>query len=266
MKEFDRLVEVVARLRQDCPWDRAQTHETLKPFMVEEVYEAIEAIDLKNPKLLCEELGDQLLHIVMHAEMAREKGEFTLDDVVKMITEKMIRRHPHVFGDNQDKDKKISKIWEKWEKIKQEEKGSRAQGTKASSIMNSIPKSLPALYRADKIQNRASRVGFDWDKVAGAFKKVHEEIDEVHQALRMKKSKKQKEKLKEELGDLMFSIVNVARKLKISAEEALNESTLKFGRRFGKIEEYARQKGKSIKTLGNNTLNKLWEEVKKNEQ
>lgn len=257
MKEFDRLVSVVSRLRKDCPWDREQTHATLKPYMVEEIYEALEAIDDQDYQRLCEELGDQLLHILMHAEMARQEKRFTVKDVINTITAKMIRRHPHVFG--KEKNKQISAIWERWEEIKKAEKGEKHQG-----LLSSVPRALPALYRADKVQKRASRVGFDWNEVAGAWKKVREELNEIDSLLKSKVAG-QKLKLKEELGDLFFSIVNVARKTGIDAEEALQASTAKFMRRFGQMEEQAKKKKVKLKDLTLKQMDKMWEEIKKHE-
>lgn len=262
MKEFDRLVSVVSRLRKACPWDRAQTHETLKPYMVEEVYEALEAVDNRDYRKLCEELGDLLLHIIMHAEMARQEKKFTIKDVVETITSKMVRRHPHVFGGR--KTKKLSVIWERWEEIKKAEAGEGHRG-----ILESVPQSLPALYRADKVQRRAARVGFDWDYVAGAWDKVHEEMDEIHDLIKVKSNPprriKVKNKVKEEIGDLLFAVVNVARKLDLDAEEALQNATSKFMRRFKKIEGFAREKGVKLSRLGIKKMDKIWEEAKKSE-
>ncbi len=255
MKEFDRLVKVVATLRKKCPWDREQTHETLKPYMVEEVYEAIEAIDSGDRRKLCEELGDMLLHIVMHAEMGRGEKTFNIKDVVKVITAKMIRRHPHVFGGK--KTKELSEIWEKWEEIKKAEAGEKHKG-----ILESVPQSLPALYRADKVQRRAARVGFDWDLVVGAWSKVREEVGEIEEVL----GKHAKSRLKEEIGDLLFAIVNVTRKSEIDAEEALQSATSKFMRRFREIEKKASEKGVKVKELGIKCMDKIWEDVKKNER
>jgi len=258
MKEFDRLVAVVSRLRKACPWDRAQTHETLKPYMVEEIYEALEAIDSQDFEKLSEELGDLLLHILMHAEMGRQKKKFTIKDVIRTITAKMIRRHPHVFGG--EKNQKIAAIWERWEEIKKAEAGKKHKG-----ILGTIPQSLPALYRADKVQKRAARVGFDWDRIAGAWDKVHEELEEIKQILESRKWEAESRKLKEEIGDLLFAVVNVARKANLDAEEALQQSTTKFMRRFKNIEEHAHKKGVKLSQLGLKQMDKIWEEAKKHE-
>ena len=269
-KKFKELVDVVAKLRAPggCPWDREQSHETLKPFMVEETYEAIEAIDQKDYNKLCEELGDQLLHILMHAEMAAEEKKFDIYNVVETIKKKMIRRHPHVFPPSRGcggcggkkKVKTAEEVLERWEKIKQEE--IREAGEKHKGILESIPQSLPALYRADKIQRHVARVGFDWDTVAGAWDKVHEEIDEI-QTLLKKKSKSKK--VKEEIGDLLFAIANVSRKLGIDAEEALQHSSSKFMRRFREIEREAKAKGKELKKMSLKEMDRIWEEVKRSE-
>ncbi len=277
-KKFDELVRIVRRLRarNGCPWDRVQTHATLKPYMVEEVYEALEAIDLKDHKKLAEELGDMLLHVVMQAEIGREKKEFTLDDVIDSISAKMIRRHPHVFSNK--KVRSVEEVWQKWEEIKGKEKAGK--GEEHKGILESVPQSLPALYRADKVQRRAARVGFDWNSIAGAWRKVHEEEKEVQTLLRKSKIQsskskinlksktpkaKQKERIKEELGDLLFAIVNVSRKLDIDAEEALQDATSKFMRRFKGIELHARKSGRHISKLTLPEMDKVWEQVKKDE-
>ena len=176
---FESFIDIVRRLRQECPWDREQTFETLKPYLVEEVYEALQAIDDKDFNKLAEELGDMLLHVVMLSVFAEQAKKFKIDDVINSIAAKMVRRHPHVFGKAKAKDKYA--VWKRWEKIKRGE----GRGTKGrrKGMLDSIPRSLPALYRADKVQRRAARVGFDWDAVAGAWDKVHEELDEIHEIM-----------------------------------------------------------------------------------
>jgi MazG family protein len=254
-KKFEELVKTIETIRQKCPWDRKQNHKTLKPYMIEEVYEALEAIDAEQPHKIAEELGDILLHIIMHATFAKEKAAFTIDDVIEHIREKMIRRHPHVFGDK--KTKSIKKIWERWEKIKKEEQ--RKTGEIKKSILDGIPSFLPALLRADRIQKRAARVGFDWDQVAGAWNKVREEMGEIHAALKMSKSKNKAKlaKLKEEIGDLLFAVANVSRKLGLDAEDALQKSTNKFKRRFAEVEKHLRKKKLSLKEM-----DEIWNQVK----
>ncbi len=252
--EFKKLVSIVAKLRspKGCPWDLEQTPKTLKPYMVEEVYEAIEAIDQNDDKKLCEELGDMLLHIVMQAQFASEKKKFKIDDVIRSINDKMIRRHPHVFG--KKRVKTAEQVLQRWEKIKQGEIAKA--GEKHKGILDSIPQSLPALYRADKVQRRAARFGFDWNSVAGAWKKVYEEIREIKSETRSPKS--EQGKVKAEIGDLLFAVVNIARKLGIDAEEALQNATSKFARRFKEIEAHLKKKKLTLRQM-----DKIWNEAKK---
>ncbi len=259
-RDFEKLVKIVAKLQgpKGCPWDRAQSHETLKPYMVEETYEALEAIDNKDYKKLAEELGDMLLHILMHAEMAKKDKEFTIRDIINSISAKMIRRHPHVFS--KKKAKTVEEVWRKWEEIKAKEV--KKKGEKHKGILESIPQSLPALYRADKVQRRAARVGFDWNSVAGAWKKVHEETDEIQELIKKPKGKS-RAKLKEELGDLLFAIVNVSRKMDIDAEEGLQRSTSKFMRRFKEIELHSKRKGKPLHKMTLKEMDRIWDQVKK---
>jgi len=261
-KKFEEFVKIVNTLRKKCPWDRVQTIESLKPYLVEEVYEAIQAIEDKKYKILAGELGDMLLHIVMLSVFAKEKSYFDVQDVIDSISAKMIRRHPHVFGKGKAATKE--EVWLKWEKIKQAE--AKAAGRKHKGILESIPRALPALYRAEKVQRRAARVGFDWDHVAGAWNKVHEELDEVHQLLNLKlktqnsKLQLKTQKLKEEIGDLLFAIVNVSRKLEIDAEDALQEASSKFMRRFSKIEKKLQKKKMTLEQM-----DALWDRVKAGE-
>ena len=268
-RQFEEFIEIVRKLRQECPWDREQTIESLKPYLVEEVYEAIEAINNKAYGHLAEELGDMLLHIVMLSVFAEEKKRFEINDVINSIAAKMIRRHPHVFAGGGAKTKED--VWRRWEKIKRKERGSKGLGAGDQGILKSIPQSLPALYRADKVQRRAARVGFDWDKVAGAWEKVHEELGEVYEVMEKVKSKKEKVKnpktdkemahLKEEIGDLLFSIVNVARKLDIDSEDALQMANVKFMRRFGQIEKKLQKKKLTIEQMDD-----IWKKVKAQER
>ncbi len=261
MKKFTEFVGIVKRLRQECPWDREQTLESLKPYLVEEVYEAIQAIDDQDYRKLADEVGDMLLHVVMLSVFAQEDKHFDINDVIENISAKMIRRHPHVFAKGDAKTKE--QVWEKWEKIKKTE--AQRSKDKDQSMLKSIPNSMPALYRADRIQKRASRVGFDWDQVAGAWEKVHEELEEVHALLKSKdqklKSKIPNPKLSEEIGDLLFAITNVARKLDINAEEALQQANNKFIRRFAAIEKELAKKSLSIEQM-----DELWEKAKAKEQ
>jgi MazG family protein len=256
-RKFEDFVEIVRRLRKECPWDREQTIESLKPYLVEEVYEAIQAIDDKNYKKLSEELGDMLLHVVMLSVFAKEKDRFSILDVIDSISRKMIRRHPHVFAKGKARTKE--EVWMKWEKIKGKE--AETQGRRHKGILESIPQSLPALYRADKVQRRAARVGFDWDVVAGAWEKVHEELDEIHALLKVTSNRKPvTRKIKEEIGDLLFAVVNVARKLNIDAEESLQQANTKFMRRFKKIEKKLAKKKMTLQQM-----DALWDKVKASE-
>jgi len=278
-KKFNELINIVRKLRapKGCPWDRVQTHTTLKPYMVEEVYEALEAIDQKDYKKLAEELGDMLLHVVMQAEMGREEGKFTIDDVIASISAKMIRRHPHVFSNK--KVKSVEEVWKRWEEIKAKEV--KGASDKVKGILESVPNALPALYRADKVQRRAARVGFDWNSVAGAWAKVDEEQQEIKGLLRKfqipiskyqinNKSKipnsKQKNKINEEMGDLLFAVVNVARKLDIDAEEALQNATSKFMKRFKEIELHAKKKGSHISKMTLPEMDAVWNDIKAKEK
>jgi tetrapyrrole methylase family protein/MazG family protein len=270
--KFDELIRIVRRLRapNGCPWDRVQTHATLKPYMVEEVYEALEAIDSKDYKKLAEELGDMLLHIVMQAEMGREEGKFTIDDVISSISAKMIRRHPHVFSNK--KVRSVEEVWKRWEEIKGKEVS--VKGEEYKGLLESIPNALPALYRADKVQRRASRVGFDWNNIAGAWDKVDEEEKEIlklmgrskYQTSKPKVKPKTANKIKEEIGDLLFAIVNVSRKLDIDAEEALQNATSKFMRRFKEIELHARKSGRHINKMTLPEMDAVWNDIKKKEK
>ena len=250
-----KLLEVVRKLRspQGCPWDREQTHDSLKPFLVEETYEALEAIDNKDMPALCGEMGDVLLQVVLHAQLAEEQKLFTFEDVVNGITEKMIRRHPHVFSDTTADT--VNDVLVNWEKIKKTEQTSEQQ---VVSVLDNVPKTLPSLSRADKLQRRAARLGFDWDNIAGAWDKVHEEIAELKEA----SAGEDKQKIEEELGDLIFSIVNVARKLEIDAEEAHRGAINKFRQRFRYIEDKVREKGKDLHDLTLEEMDKLWDEAK----
>lgn len=254
MKEFDQLRDVVARLRgkNGCPWDKKQTHKTLKPYLVEEAYESLDAIDKGDPKKLKDELGDLLLQIMLHSQIAGEKGSFNIKDVARSIKDKMVRRHPHVFG--KKKISGINEIWSNWEEIKKDEADYR-------SILDSIPKALPALYRAEKSQKKAARVGFDWDNVAGAWDKVEEELKEIKELLRPGRTNKKR--LEEEIGDLLFSVVNVARKTNISAENALHMATKKFSKRFFHIEDHAKKQSTKLKDMTLKQMDRIWNEAKK---
>ncbi|MDK2887353.1 MAG: tetrapyrrole methylase family protein / MazG family protein [Thermoanaerobacter sp.] len=255
---LDSLVEVMATLRSEkgCPWDREQTHRSLRRYLLEEAYEVLEAIDQEDMYKLCEELGDLLLQIIFHSQLAREKGFFDINDVVKEITEKMIRRHPHVFGSV--KVRNSAEVLVNWEQIKAREGG----GKKPVSILKEVPRSLPALLQASSLQNCAARVGFDWPDYRGALEKVDEELREVKQAI----SRGMKAELEKELGDLLFAVVNLSRLLGVEAEAALFGTINRFRRRFQYIEERARQHGREVSSFTLDQLDAWWEEAKRMEQ
>lgn len=253
------LTEIVARLRGEggCPWDRKQTHETLKPQLIEEAYEVAEAIDKGDMDALSEELGDVLLHVVFHSQLASESGAFDLSTIMEKIITKMKRRHPHVFGEAVFKDTR--EVLRNWERIKQEEKAPDENGRNGlPSILDGIPKSLPALMMAHKVQSKAARVGFDWERVEDVMEKVWEEAREFEAAYQAKN----KVKMEEELGDMLFAIVNVARFLDIDPELALKGTVEKFMDRFKHIETRAEELGKDLEDMSLPEMDALWEEAK----
>ena len=254
---FERLSRIIAILRKECPWDRKQTHESLKSCLIEEAYEVIEAIEKKDPQNLEEELGDVLLQVVFHVNLAEEENLFDMTSVINRECEKMIRRHPHVFlEEKSNKDiKSIDKVLEKWENIKAEEKGTTSVG----QILADVPHALPALTRAAKIQKKAADAGFDWDDVSGAMDKIREETAELTEA---KERRGDLPHITEELGDLLFSVVNASRFLKVDPEEALRMSTEKFIRRFNYIEEKSLACGRLLTEMSLDEMDKLWEEAK----
>ena len=249
---LDPLVEVMDKLRgpDGCPWDKEQTHNSLKKYLIEETYEVLDAIDSKNTNKLCEELGDLLLQIVFHAQIAREQRKIDMNDIILGVTEKLVRRHPHVFGDLQVDS--VGEVLTNWEDIKEKEK-------KKVSLLEDIPRDLPALMRAEKIQKKVARVGFDWPNIEGAWFKVKEELGELEEVAKLDESVK----IKEELGDLFFAIVNVCRFLGVDCEEALQSTNAKFIRRFSYIEQHVQEKKLIWSELNLEYMNKLWEEAKK---
>ena len=245
---IDRLRKIVAQLRSPdgCPWDREQTHQSLKPHLVEECYELIDAIDAGDDKELKEELGDLLLQVVLHSQMAAEASRFTLDEVATGIADKLVNRHPHVFGENRLPNSDA--VLKQWEVIKRSEKHERR------SILDGVPKGLPALARAEKVQTKAARVGFDWNEADGALEKVREELQEIESAA--------EDRLPEEVGDLLFAVVNFARKRKLDAEQLLNEASSKFAARFRAMERLAEDRGLEFASLNLLEMDRLWDEAK----
>jgi len=244
----DRLAKIVAQLRSPdgCPWDREQTHESLKSHLLEECYELIDAIDAKDDEELKEELGDLLLQVVLHSQMAAEENRFTLEDVAGVIADKLIHRHPHVFGEIRLPDSEA--VLNQWDCIKRVEKINRV------SALDGVPKTLPALARAQKVQGKAARVGFDWSDAAGPLEKIHEELREVQTT--------PESQLEEEIGDLLFAVVNFARKKKLDAEQALSRATRKFTNRFQEMERLANERGLELASLSLEEMDRFWEDVK----
>ncbi len=249
------LIDIVEILRspEGCPWDREQDHKSIRRDFLEETYEVIEAINKNDKDLLLEELGDVLLQVVFHTQIEREKGTFELSDVADGICKKMIERHPHVFGDVSAETSE--QVLENWDIIKKKTKQQKSQ----TESMLSIPREFPALMRADKVQKKASKVGFDWDSADGAFQKVSEELKELQEAY----AEGNQEHIHEELGDLLFSVVNVSRFVKVDSEEALTNSTDKFIDRFSKVEKMANEQDMDMKNTDLDTLDKLWDLAKK---
>jgi MazG family protein len=257
LPQLARLRDIVTRLRAPggCPWDREQTHASLRSSAIEEAYELVEAIDAKDDPHFKEELGDLLLQVLMHAEIAREEGRFNLEAIAQEVADKLVRRHPHVFGDVQlgDSDAVI-KQWEEIKKAERESKGAPAN----ASALDGVSQALPALMRAGKIQKRAGRVGFDWPDPAGVIAKLREEIAEVEAEL----AANDRAKLEGELGDLLFTAVNLTRKCGFEAEMLLAESTAKFIRRFHAVEAAAAGQGQVLADMEMQAMDALWENVK----
>jgi tetrapyrrole methylase family protein/MazG family protein len=256
-----RLNDIISILRKECPWDREQTHYSLRSCMLEEAYEVVDAIEKEDFDNLEEELGDVLLQVVFHSNLAEEEDKFVLKDVINLECEKMIRRHPHVFLEEMTSKsgKPIDKILEKWENIKAWENNNPT----SLSLMEKVPKALPALTRAAKLQKKAASVGFDWEDVQGAFDKIKEETEELIEA---SCNNGHDERVAEELGDLLFSVVNAARFLKVDPEDALNSANKKFIRRFAYIESQCLACGKQMDDMSLAEMDQLWEQAKKTEK
>ncbi len=257
-RTLDDLVDIMAKLRGNpgCPWDKSQTQETLKPFLIEEAYEVIDAIDRNNTEDLIEELGDLLLQIVFHSRLAQERNDFDMGDVIEGICDKMIRRHPHIFGGITVEG--TDEVLKNWEDIKRQEKDLK---TETQSMMN-LPETLPALMEAFKVQEKAARVGFDWDDVSGAFHKVYEELDELKEVYNAGNS----DKIREEMGDLIFACVNVARFLEVEPELALKDAVKKFIRRFNFVEAEAAKSNKNLQDMNLQEMDVLWQQSKNQEK
>lgn len=247
-RKFEDLVELVAILRKECPWDRKQTHESIKDNLIEEAYEAIEALDDRDFKEFEKELGDLLLHVVFHSRMATETETFDIGDVIYTLMEKLIRRHPHVFGDTKvDGESQVS---ENWENIKLKE------GKK--STLDGLPARLPALIRAQRMQEKAANVGFDWPEWKLAWEKLDEELSEFKEAL----EHNEPEKLADEFGDVLFSLVNVSRYFDLNAEDSLRKTNAKFEQRFRYIEKKLKEQDKTLKDSSLEEMDKYWNEAK----
>jgi tetrapyrrole methylase family protein/MazG family protein len=284
---FDRVVDIMARLRGEggCPWDRKQTRESLKPYLVEEAYEVLETIEMQDEAKLKEELGDVLLQVLFHAQIGRERKTFTIEDVLETLAEKLIRRHPHVFGEAKvgtggasavpppAKNVTAEEVVHRWEEIKRQEKAGQSDNGEAGSALDGVPKSLPALLRAYQLQVRAARVGFDWPHdetgYAQVIGKVHEEIREVADA-RAKAARtptdEARRRLEEEVGDLLFALVNLARLVKVNPEEGLRGAANRFAQRFVYMEEAAKRSGRALSDMTLAEMDRLWDEAKASER
>ncbi len=268
---FEKLVAVQARLRapNGCPWDREQTHQSLRTYLLEEAYEVLEALESENDAKFAEEMGDLLLQIVFHSQIAREEGRFTVSEVIREIHDKMVRRHPHVFGKTRAKDS--AEVLRNWEQIKAEER--RSNGNKGDaqageggaqqevSLLDGVSRALPAMLEGFQLTRKASRIGFDWDDAGGVFEKLQEEAEELKKAA----GEKDQPRMEEELGDLLFAAVNLSRFLKIDPEIALKKANAKFSRRFRAMERLARKHGREFKDLPREEMEEFWDATKKAE-
>ncbi len=258
-ESIERLLGIMQKLRapDGCPWDREQTHDSLKSDLIEEAYEVIDAIESGNASALEEELGDLLLQVIFHSQIADETGDFKFDDVANGISDKLVRRHPHVFGEVEVSG--TGEVLQNWDAIKKVEKQGEGEGP--ASIVAGIPKHLPALQKAHQIQKRAARAGFDWEHIDDVFDKLHEEIDELKEAI----GRKHEADIRDELGDLLFSAVNVSRFLGYNPEELLNQNIKKFVRRFQFVEKKVHASGQEFKTFSLAELDLFWDEAKRAE-
>ena len=262
MKEIDELIDIMVRLRSEngCNWDKKQTYDTLREFIIEEAYEVVDAVESKNFEHMKEELGDLLFNIVFYAQIASEDNKFSIADVAKDISEKLIRRHPHVF--NVPANLTPDEVLANWNKIKQQEK---INNPKPDSILDGIPKSLPSILRAEKLQKSAAKVGFDWASVEDVKNKLHEEIEELYKEIENSNKANNQDKIEDELGDVFFSVINLSRFLKISPEVALNRANLKFTSRFQFIEKEAKAINKNLEDMTLEEMDQIWDKAKLNE-
>ena len=252
MTEIQELLNIMKEIRQKCPWDARQTHNSLKRYMVEEAYEALDAIEQNDPDHLKKELGDLLLQIVFHSEIASERGEFKFNDVVKSISEKMVERHPHVFAS--DNEVTAEEVMNNWEKNKHKSEN-------RESILSGLPNHLPALLKAQRMQDKAASVGFDWERTEQVIEKLEEEISEFKQAIKTNNRKE----IETEFGDILFTIVNLSRFNNIIAEEALQKVNTKFKKRFNFIEQKLNNDPQQIADATMESLDALWEQAKEND-
>jgi tetrapyrrole methylase family protein/MazG family protein len=250
IKEFADLVEIIARLRgpNGCPWDKKQTHSSLKEFLLAETYEVLEALDQEDSKMLRQELGDLLLQIVLHARIAEDNHEFKLEEVIRDINTKLIRRHPHIFADV--KVNSAEDVAHNWEEIKKKERSPE------SSILNTVPRQMPALAYSKEIQRRAAETGFDWENIDGVLEKLSEEVKEFKQSQSL-------EEKNDEFGDIFFTLVNVSRRMGIDPEASLRQANRKFFERFSYMERLCRERGLAFGKLSFDQQNALWDEAKK---
>jgi MazG family protein len=267
---FEKLVAVQARLRapNGCPWDREQTHQSLRTYLIEEAYEVVEALESGNDAKFAEEMGDLLLQIVFHSQIAREEGRFTVAEVIREIHDKMVRRHPHVFGKTRAKDS--AEVLRNWEQIKAEErrtagkKGNSTSGEEVAgetSVLDGVSHALPATLEGFQLTRKASRIGFDWEEAGGVFEKLWEETEELKKAW----GGQDQPKMEEELGDLLFAAVNLSRFLRIDPEIALKKANAKFSKRFRSMEALARKNGRQFKDVSREEMEAFWETVKQSE-
>jgi tetrapyrrole methylase family protein / MazG family protein len=267
---FEKLAAVQARLRapDGCPWDREQTHASLRTYLIEEAYEVLEALESGDDGKFAEEMGDLLLQIVFHSQIAKEAGRFTVSDVIREVHDKMVRRHPHVFGEKRAKD--AAEVLKNWEQIKKQERRAagkkNANGSKPAakdgSLLDGVSRALPAALEGFQLTRRAARIGFDWNRVQGVFDKIGEEAGELRQAL----SAKDMKRTEEEMGDLLFASVNLARFLHIDPEIALKKANAKFSMRFRQMEDLAAKNGKALADVSRSQMEEFWETAKRSEK